>query len=199
LDAAQYLDGHTMRALRLSTLLLAAALIAFAACSDNSLGLPTARFNNVVDSVSLWAVDGTPLNTPSAYSMLAVPPATVRTDQMTGFDFVFNITPAGQAELLPTGAVGLGKASGILLQSKPFDSVTVAPSSGYQDSLAVTVDSGTVAVLRSRPVSCVVGVVFYYAKLQVLRVDALARRVDFNILVDQNCGYRGLEPGIPKR
>ena len=186
-----------MRALRPFTLLLVAALIAFAACSDNSVGLPTARFNNVVDSVSLWAVDGTPINTPSAYSM-SVRQA-VRTDQMTGFDFVFNITPAGQAELLPTGAVGLGKASGILLQSKPFDSVTVAPSSGYQDSLAVTVDSGTVAVLRSRPVSCVVGVVFYYAKLQVLRVDTLARRVDFNILVDQNCGYRGLEPGIPKR
>ncbi len=170
-----------MRALRLSTLLLAAALIAFAACSDNSLGLPTATFNNVVDSVSLWAVDGTPINTPSGYSMSV------------------NITPGGQAELLPTGALGLGKASGILVQSKAFDAITEAPSSGYQDSLAVAVDSGTVVVLRSRPVSCVIGVVFYYAKLQVLRVDALARRVDYNILVDLNCGYRGLEPGIPKR
>jgi len=27
----------------------------------------------------------------------------------------------------------------------------------------------------------------------------LARRIDYNILVDQNCGHRGLEPGIPKR
>ncbi len=183
-----------MRALRLSTLLLAAALIAFAACSDNSLGLPTATLNNVVDSVSLWAVDGTPITTPSGYNMAAR--QAVRTDQPTGFDFVFN---SGQAELLPTGALGLGKASGILVQSKAFDAITEAPSSGYQDSLAVAVDSGTVVVLRSRPVSCVIGVVFYYAKLQVLRVDALARRVDYNILVDLNCGYRGLEPGIPKR
>ena len=62
-------------------------------------------------------------------------------------------------------------------------------------------DSGTVAILHSRPVSfprCPF-VVFFYAKLQVLRVDTLARRIDYNILVDQNCGHRGLEPGIPKR
>jgi len=186
-----------MRALRPSTLLLAAALIAFAACSDNTLGLPTATFNNVVDSVSLWALDGTPLNTPSAYSISAR--QAVRTDQTTGFDFAFNITPSGQAELLPTGALRLGKGSGILVQSKAFDAITEASTSGYQDSVAVAVDSGTVVVLRSRPVSCVIGVVYYYAKLQVLRVDTLARRIDYNILVDLNCGYRGLEPGIPKR
>ncbi len=186
-----------MRALRLSTVLLAAALIAFAACSDNSLGLQTAVYNNVVDSVSVWALDGTPPNTPSAYSISAR--RTVRTDQSTGFDFAFNITPGGQAVLLPTGAVGLGKASGVLVQSTAFDAITVAPSSGYQDSVAVAVDSGTVAVLRSRPVSCPIGIVYYYAKFQVLRVDTLARRIDYNILVDLNCGYRGLEPGIPKR
>ncbi len=188
-----------MRALRFSTLLLATALIAFAACNDNSLGLPTATLNNVVDSVSLWAVDGTPINTPSAYNIIDRSP--VLTYQTTEFDFAFNITPSGDAVLLPTGAVGLGKQSGILVQSKAFDAITEAPSSGYQDSVAVTMDSGTVAILHSRPVSfprCPF-VVFFYAKLQVLRVDTLARRIDYNILVDQNCGHRGLEPGIPKR
>ena len=58
----------------------------------------------------------------------------------------------------------------------------------------------TVAVVRSRPTStCVIGTVYYYAKLQVVRIDTIARRIDYNILVDLNCGYRGLEPGIPKR
>ncbi len=191
-----------MRALRVFTLPLAAALIAFAACNDNSFGLPTAVYGNVVDSVSLWALDGTPLNTPSGYSILGRlgGAAIVRTDQTTAYDFAFNITPSGQAVLLPTGALGLGKSSGIILQSEPFDSITVAPSSGYQDSVAVAVDSGSVAVLRSRPyTTCAVGVVYLYAKMQVLRVDTIARRIDYNILVDLNCGYRGLEPGIPKR
>ena len=189
-----------MRPPRPLNALFVAALVAVAACGDNSLGLPTARYNNVVDSVSLWALDGTPINTPSAYNILGIPPAAVRTDLTTAFDFAFNITPAGQAVLLPTGALGLGKASGIVVSSTPFDSITLAPSTGYQDSTAVAVDSGTVAVVRSRPTStCVIGTVYYYAKLQVVRIDTIARRIDYNILVDLNCGYRGLEPGIPKR
>lgn len=186
-----------MRPHRSLIALFVAGLIALAACGDNTLGLPTARFNNVVDTVSLWALDGTALNTPSAYSISSR--EVVRTDQTTGFDFAFNIR-AGQAVLLPTGALGLGKASGILLQPTPFDSIIEAPSTGYQDSTAVAVDSGTVAVLRSRPTStCVIGTVYYYAKLQVVRIDTIARRIDYKILVDLNCGYRGLEPGIPKR
>jgi len=30
-------------------------------------------------------------------------------------------------------------------------------------------------------------------------VDTTARRLDFEILVDQNCGYRGLELGLPQQ
>ena len=36
-------------------------------------------------------------------------------------------------------------------------------------------------------------------KLEVLAVDSTARRVDFKILVDENCDYRGLAPGIPQQ
>jgi hypothetical protein len=39
----------------------------------------------------------------------------------------------------------------------------------------------------------------FYAKLHVLAIDRAARRLDFEILTDINCGYRGLEPGVPKR
>jgi hypothetical protein len=189
-----------MRAPRSFALLaLAAAAMLVVACGGNPLGLPAARFGNVVDTVSLWALDGTPLNTPSAYRIRPVP-STIRTDLSTDFDFAFNITPTGQAVLLPTGAVGLGRQSGIRVESLPFDSITAAATSGYQDSVAVAVDSGTIAVVRSRPTQCEFGlVVFYYAKLVVVRVDPVARRIDYHILVDQNCGYRGLEPGLPKR
>src|SRR2546425_240266 len=82
-----------MRAPRLLVVFVVAALAVVAACGDNSLGLPAARYNNVVDSVSLWALDGTPLNTPSAYSISGR--VAVRTDQTTGFDFAFNIAPEG--------------------------------------------------------------------------------------------------------
>ena len=38
-----------------------------------------------------------------------------------------------------------------------------------------------------------------YAKLHVLAIDTVARRIDFEILTNVNCGYRGLEEGLPKR
>jgi len=174
-----------------------AALAALAACG-NSTGLPPAHVVNVVDTVSLYALDGTPLTAPSAYDVETL--RTVRTDVTTAYDFIFNIDGAGRALLLPTGAVGLGKQSAILVQSTSFDAVTDAPTSGYADSTAVEIDSGTVAVIRSRPTQCSFGaIVFLYAKIEVLKIDRVARRLDFQILADLNCGYRELRPGIPSR
>ena len=174
-----------------------AALAALAACG-NSTGLPPARLDNVVDTVSLYALDGTPLTAPAAYDVENL--RTVRTDLTTAYDFIFNIDAGNRALLLPTGAVGLGKQSGILVQSTSFDAITDAPTSGYVDSVAVAVDSGTVAIIRSRPTQCSFGViVFLYAKIEVLKIDRVARRLDFRILADLNCGYRQLQPGIPTR
>jgi len=185
-----------MRHRRLLTgLPLIAALLA--SC-DTTTGLLPATIENVVDTISLYALDGTPITAPSGYVIQSK--SVVRTDQSTFFDFVFNITPAGQPVLLPTGAVGLGVASGIQVQSAPFDAVTSAPTSAYVDSLPVPIDSGSVVIARSRPVtSCIVGVVYFYGKFEVIALDTIARRVDLRVLVDQNCGYRGLETGLPRR
>lgn len=186
---------HTARGRSLAA--LAAALVLTVACYT-STGLPAANFTNVVDTVSLYALDGTPLTAPSGYNMQSN--SVLRTDRYTTFDFAFNITAAGQPVLLPTGALGLGRSSGIQVQTVGFDAVTLAPTSAYVDTSAVPVDSGTVAVAHSRAASCSYGaVVFYYGKIEVLAIDTVARRIDLQVLVDQNCGYRGLEPGIPHR
>ena len=175
----------------------AVALSVTAACGTSS-GLPAAIFENIVDTISLYALDGTPLPAPSGYNVQSN--QVVRTDRLTSFDFAFNITPAGQAVLLPTGALGLGRSSGIQVQHTGFDAVTLAPTSAYVDTTAVPIDSGTVAVVHSRAASCSIGlVVFYYGKIQVLAIDPVTRRIELQVLVDQNCGYRGLEPGIPRR
>jgi hypothetical protein len=53
-------------------------------------------------------------------------------------------------------------------------------------------------VAHSRASACSFGsIVFYYGKFEVLAIDTLARRIDLQALVDQNCGYRGLSPGFP--
>ena len=187
-----------MRALTL----LAVALALAAACG-NPLGLPQPSVDNRTDTVSLYALSGTPVTQASAY---VIPfRQVVRTDQsVDGFDFAFDIDTAGRPVLLPTGALRLGRASGIQLATIPFDSIRVAPTSRYQLDSAVAVDSGSVAILHSRQLSCSFNIpAVFYAKLHVLAIDTTSgpngRRIDFEILTDINCGYRGLEPGLPRR
>src|SRR2546428_7662602 len=79
-----------------------------------------------------------------------------------------------------------------------FRSLTVAPRGGYVLNQPVAVDVDVVALVRSRLLGCSFGLSEpLYAKLHVLTVDLVARRIDFEILVDQNCGYRGLDTGFP--
>ena len=184
-----------------SLAVLATGLLAVAACGDT--GLQPGGDPNVIDTVTLYAVDGTALDLPSGFSIAT--PHAVRTDLTPNFDFVFNITPAGQAVFLPTGALHLGVGSGIQVQKASFDAITIAPGGLYADTSAVAVDSGTVAVVHSRPVTqssvsfCFSGVGYLYAKLQVLAIDTLARRIDLKVLANQNCGYRSLTTGRPTR
>jgi hypothetical protein len=173
------------------------ALAGAAACGP-PLGLPRASFENKVDTVSLYALSGTSVSLPSAFSLQFN--QVVRPDQTTALDFVFDLDSAGHALLLPTGALRLGRASGIQLTTTPFDSVKLAPIGNYQLDSAVVVDTTSVALLHSIPSLCYSQIqAVFYAKLHVLAIDSAARRIDFEILTDTNCGYRGLEPGFPKR
>ena len=168
-----------------------------AACGD-PFGLPSASADNVVDTVSLYALSGTPVATPSGYNLQFR--EAVRTDQGGAFDFAIDLDTAYRPVLLPTGALRLGRSSGVQATTLPFDSIRIAPGGGFQLDSAVTVDVGGRAIVHSRDAVCSWGgAAVYYAKLQMLAVDTAARRIDFQILVDTNCGYRGLEPGIPSR
>lgn len=175
-----------------------------AACS-NSTGLPNGPIQNVVDTVSLYALDGTALDRPSGFIIASTPHA-VRTDVSPDFDFAFNLA-GGKALFLPTGAMHLGIGSGIQNQQPPtsFDAITLAPGGFYVDSVPDTLNVGTIAVLHSRPLTsgaltiCISGVGYYFAKFQVLTIDTLARRIDLQVLANQNCGYKSLQPGYPTR
>jgi hypothetical protein len=191
-----------------SLILLVATTAVAAACGD-TLGLGRAQVPNAVATVSLYAVSGTAVSRPSAYRILnstsgfAVPGA-VRTDQTSDFDFVFDIDTLGRALLLPTAAVQLGRASGTQLVVADFDSLALAPDRNYNLDSALVLEPGTVAVVHSRSTTCPSGIgAAYYAKIFVVTIDPSSdpngRRVDLKILVDQNCGYRGLALGLPTR
>src|SRR2546425_8314381 len=131
--------------------LAGAVLLALAACSE-PLGLPPPVLSNFVDTIALFALEGTPLTTPSAYKLSAR--QLVRTDQSADFDFAFNIDASNRAVLLPTGALGLPLNSGIQVATQPFKALTVAPTGGYALGPAGPVGVHGLAVGRSPPFGC---------------------------------------------
>ncbi len=173
---------------------------AIAACG-NPLGLPAAFISNVVDTVHVYALSGTPVSLPSGYSIFSR--RAVRTDQGQPFDFAFDLDTTARATLLSTGAMKLGPGSGLQISAMQFDSIKIAPTTNYKQDSAQVVNINSVLILHSTTVTCPYGLPgVYYSKLHVLDIDTTStpngRRIDFEILSDLNCGYRGLQPGVPR-
>jgi hypothetical protein len=176
--------------------------IAVAACSDPN-ELPPATETNVVDTITLYSLDGTPVNQPSAYAIEAGLP--IRTDQFSAFDIVYTVDAAGQSWLLPAVVVGMPVASldpGLLPQGTAagglaFEQITEAPFDGYLGEDSIPIAIGNTYVLRSRIV-CNIGVP-KYAKLGIIGInsDPDTLSVTVEILNNQNCGYRSLQLGLP--
>jgi hypothetical protein len=169
------------------------------ACSD-STGIGPPALENVLDTVTLWSLDGGPLRQPTAYS---VPDRLgVRTYETTAFDFVFTFDSTGRAVLLPLAVLGLSPANtvkpGLLSSTTPFDQMLRAPLNGYLTDDTIAVEAGDLFYVRSRPVCTTVGGLSEYARLEVLAIDSAAQTLTFQAVADDNCGYRSLDLGFPK-
>jgi hypothetical protein len=167
------------------------------ACSDDT-GLPDATLTNVERTETLYSLFGTPVATPSGYALDGG--RRIRTDQSDGFDFAYNVEADGRRVFIPRAALGIDTSNtanpGFQLRTETFDGIRSAPSDGYVTDAAVPIALGERYVVRSR-VTCSIGVP-KYAKLEILSFDDGAKTVSFRILIDDNCGFKGLEPGLPK-
>ncbi len=181
-------------------------VVVTAACG-NPFGIGPANFENTVDTVSIYAVNGTSLNQPSAFVLATKLPYRLGVDQLPyNFDFVYRVDSTGGPELAPFYAVvqdtststATGR-SGFLLTSQGFDDITIAEQSGYVTDSALALSVGQVFYFRSGiPNGCYLSIP-YYAKIQVISIDPDARSVTLKMLVDNNCGYRGLDQGFPQQ
>ena len=176
--------------------------VLFSSGCDNTLTLPPASVPNFVDTVTLNALQGTPINAPSGFNLVLGLAA--RTDrQNERFDFAFDIDEQSRALILTTGALGLTAQSAIQVSDRAFEDIMVAPLEDYELEVAITVEVGSVFIVRSRPSAT--GCVFYvgqlprYGKFEVLSLDLQTRQITLENLVNVNCGYRSLEMGIPTR
>jgi hypothetical protein len=176
-----------------SLILLVGALAM--ACSDPDG--PTATVPNTERTDTLWALVGTPVSTPSGYSIDGS--RRVRTDLSIDFDFAYNVEADGRHTLYPRAAMGIDTSNavkpGLRRTTEPFEALTLAPSDGYITDDPVDVAIGDRFFVRGR-ITCTLGLP-KYAKMEILQFDDVARKVAFRILTNENCGFRGLEPGLP--
>ncbi len=179
---------------------LVLACAAVAACGDSNL-LPPATLAVETDTVTLWAITGTPIAEPSAWDLVLGYPA--RTDRTASFDFAFDFVWDSVAQdtmpaLLPRGALGLSADGGLQVVRTPFDSLRSAPSTGYDADKPVFLDTTTVVAARSRTQTCNFGIYSgIFAKLVPLSIDRTYRKIILRMVIDPNCGYYSFQPGVP--
>ena len=176
--------------------LLCVLLVLWAAACSDSTGLPAATISNVERADTLYSLIGTPVATPSGYALDGG--RRIRTDQSDAFDFAYNVEPDGRRVFIPRAALGIDPTNtvnpGFQARTETFEAIR-APSNSYVTDQVVPIAIGDRYVVRSR-VTCTVGVP-KYAKLEIVSFDDVAKTVSFRILIDDNCGFRGLEPGLP--
>ena len=134
--------------------LLLLALAVAIACSDaNSLGDPTET--NLIDTVTLGAIEGTPISMPSGYNIST---GAIRTDQVD-FEFAYNVRSWPTAPISACSCRGPRSAwrrptrpTPAYRRDQTFDEITRAPSNGYTADSAVPVQLGERYVVRSRVV-----------------------------------------------
>jgi hypothetical protein len=173
------------------------ASIVLVACSDAN-SIPDATFTNAIDTVVVYAISGTDVFQSSGYAMTQRSP--VRLDNSASADFGYDRTADGRDVLLPgamLGHPGQGADPGLQHTDASFDDITLAETNNYKTLDTVSVAVGDVLYLRSRiPSTCYLGVPAY-GKVEILSLEAETRTLRFRVLANLNCGYKGLQPGIP--
>lgn len=182
-----------------------ASVAALAAC-DDSLGL-RASVAVQFDTLSAYSMTATPISFPAAYS--ASNGFVVRVDQTIAFDVAFDLAANGEVQLIPARRISVTRQVGgvptatqrvgMQLINGSFESLTKAPSGGYTYDSTFVVAPGEGVVIELASDICQYSLVQQiYAKLVVDSVAADRRQIYFRAIRDPNCGFRSLQPGVPK-
>ncbi|HEX6629645.1 MAG TPA: hypothetical protein VF048_01070 [Gemmatimonadaceae bacterium] len=184
-----------------AALLLAAGL---AACSDPLEFKPS--FETVESTVTVHALNDVGAAFTAAI-LLAPSPIGVRPAGDYTFDAAVDFDAGGVALLYPVdeiaqiGVIAAGRTVGVQkLSGTTYADLQRAPNTGYTYGEAVPIAVGDVGAIQSNGHPYCANS-FYsttlWAKFQVVALDPAARTATFKIRVDPNCGFRGLQSGVP--
>lgn len=187
---------------RLAFLATMSVAIVLSACGNpNNL---RANLVTSTDSLTVWALSGTPPSYPSGVSIVSR--QVVRVDGFASFDVALDINDAGNPVIYPfklvvstpgsTRAVGLIKVAGL------FDTVSAAPKTGFETDSALVLMPGEVVVVQAAHNTsgdlCQFAISPYlHAKMVVDSVNLASRTLFIRTVFDPNCGFRSLVDGIP--
>jgi hypothetical protein len=192
---------YSMKA-RLALVAAIAVAAVLNACGDPTsieASLPTS-----VDTLSVFALSGTPAAYPSGIAIVGRQP--VRVDGFANFDVAFDINAQGNAVIYPVRLVvaSPGGSRPVFLQkvAGAFDAVTSAPKTGFTSDTALVMAPGEVVVVQSAHNSSGDLCQFalnpnIFAKFAVDSVSLVSRLIYMKMAVDPNCGFRSFVAGIP--
>lgn len=170
----------------------AMALLTACGSSTEPVLLPLPDETDEAVLYNLWS---DAVTDPAAFDVLTSLP--VRTDQFSGWDFLFEVADDGSATLWPRAAiVGDGEDAGLRLVDVPFDEFNEAPEVGYTTRESLPVSVGDVFAVRSRR-DPVYGSIRCrrFGKIEVLAIDAAEGTLTFEFLINPNCERRFLVAG----
>jgi len=173
----------------------------------NACGDPTnirANIPTSVDTLSVFALSGTPPTYPSAISILGR--QAVRVDGFASFDVALDINASGNVVIYPVKLIvaspGGSRPVGLLKVPGVFDQVLQAPNTGFEADSGIVMALGEVVVVRSAHNTTGDLCQFalnpnIYAKIAVDSVSLASRTIFFKMGLDPNCGFRSFATGIP--
>ena len=195
-------DLETSMLRSLSRLTLLGGLIAAAGCGDPLR--PEAQLPVITDTLTAFALTGTPLTAASAlglFSLSVVPPRSIPGSFEADFDLAFDLDEQGRVRLFPASRLGLSsRRLGFQESTVPFAELLRAPKSGYVRDTVFIARVGTPVVIEAEIIQCggFSFSPFIYSKLIIDSVSTSRRAIFFRAVTDPNCGFRSFEEGVPE-
>jgi hypothetical protein len=159
--------------------------------------------SNVLDTMTLYALTGSQPSFPTALNIAFQ--QLLRVDGSGAFDVVFDIDEQGRVVLYPTRMIVSpptgAQSVGMQVVSETFDALRFAPKEGYLVDSATVVTPGQVVVIEaahSQDLCQLYISPYVYAKMIVDSVNVNTRAIYVRAIMDPNCGFRGVEEGIPE-
>ena len=185
-----------IRARSLAGFVAGVALIV-AGCDDPTGFEATAPV--ATDTLSIFAISGTPPSYPSALDLLNVRPTRVEAGMQ--FDVAFDIDEEGNAVIYPASLVSTAAPYrvGVRDTAIAFVDLARAPGGTYPFDEPVVLEPGEVAIVETQTPICQYALSpFFYSKIVVDSIDVDLRQLYLRVTIDPNCGFRSFLEGIPR-